>query len=559
MTMYNPDRPAPASKWRDGLPVISCSSARRSDKFTWSGGEGKLDINNPLLWIELAVGVLFMGFVGLVYVKRVQPLQRETLQKLEDLSKQREDAEKDIEARRKEALVAAKEEAYRLRAEMERENREKRAEIGRLERRLAQKEESLERRLEGLERREGTLSEREVEAERLRGELNNLIGRQRTEMERVANLPTEEARAQLMKAVEDETRHEAARLIRDIEEQAKQEADRRARNIVSLAIQRCAVDQATETTVSVVPLPSDDLKGRIIGREGRNIRAFETITGVDVIIDDTPEAVVVSSFDPVRREIARIALANLVADGRIHPGRIEEMVEKATAEVEEKMREAGERAVLESGVTGLHSELIRLLGRMRFRMSYGQNILNHSIEVSQLCASIASELGANVEIARRAGLLHDLGKVYYESDQPHALISRDLMLRYGEHEEAAHAAGAHHNDIEPETVEAVIVMTADAISASRPGARREMLENYVRRLQKLEMIGDAFPGVEKTYAVQAGREIRLMVRPGEVDDLAAIQLARAAAKRIEEEMASQFPGQIKVTVIRETRAVDYAK
>ena len=330
-------------------------------------------------------------------------------------------------------------------------------------------------------------------------------------------------------------------------------------NIVMVAIQRCAVDQTTETTVSVVPLPSDDLKGRIIGREGRNIRAFETLTGVDVVIDDTPEAVVVSCFDPVRREIGRIALANLVADGRIHPGRIEEMVEKAQLEVEEKMREAGERAVLESGVSGLHEELIRLIGRMRYRMSYGQNILSHSIEVSQICATIAAEVGGNVEIARRAGLLHDLGKVYYESDQPHALISRDLMLRYGEPAEAAHAAGAHHNDIEPETIEAVMVQIADAVSASRPGARREMLENYVRRLQKLETIGDAFPGVEKTYAVQAGREIRLMVRPGEVDDLAAIQLAREAAKRIEEEMASQYPGQIKVTVIRETRAVDYAR
>jgi ribonuclease Y len=486
---------------------------------------------------------------------RDQELQR----KLDDLSKQKEDAEKEIEARRKEALVAAKEEGYRLRAEMERENRDKRAEIGRLERRLAQKEESLERRIEGMERREQGIGEKELEAERLRGELNNLLGRQRAELERVAALTVEDARAQLLKAVEDESRHEAARLVHNIEEQAKQEGERRARNIVTLAIQRIAVDQATETTVSVVPLPSDDLKGRIIGREGRNIRAFETLTGVDVIIDDTPEAVVVSAFDPVRREIARIALSNLVADGRIHPGRIEEMVEKASGEVEEKMREAGERAVLESGVTGLHPELIRLVGRMRYRMSYGQNILSHSIEVSQLSASIAAELGANVEIARRAGLLHDLGKVDYDSDQPHALISRDLMLRYGEHEEAAHAAGAHHNDIEPETIEAVLIQTADAISAARPGARREMLENYVKRLQKLEALGDAFPGVEKTYAVQAGREIRLMVRPNEVDDLAAAQLARDAAKRIEEEMASQYPGQIKVTVIRETRAVDYAK
>ncbi len=500
-----------------------------------------------------------MGGIAWFYKIRVEPLSKDLSRRLDELNQYRENAEKEIEARRKEASVAAKEEAYRLRAEMERENREKRVEFGRQEKRLAQKEEALDKRLDVLEKRDGELAERSVDADRLRGELQNLLARQRTELERVAHLPEAEARSLVLKTVEDETRHEAARLIRDIEEKAKEEGERRARNVVTLAIQRCAVDQTAESTVSVVPLPSDDLKGRIIGREGRNIRAFETLTGVDVIIDDTPEAVVVSAFDPVRREVARIALTNLVADGRIHPGRIEEMVEKAHGEVEEKMREAGERAVLESGVSGLHPELIRLLGRMRYRMSYGQNILSHSIEVSRLSVSIAAEIGANIEIARRAGLLHDLGKVDYESDQPHALISRDLMLKYGEHDEAAHAAGAHHNDIEPETAEAVIVMTCDAISAARPGARREMLENYVKRLQKLETIGDAFPGVEKTYAVQAGREIRLMVRPGEVDDLAAIQLARDAAKRIEEEMASQYPGQIKVTVIRETRATDYAK
>ena len=442
---------------------------------------------------------------------------------------------------------------------MERENRDKRAEIGRLERKLAQKEETLDRRVDGLEQKEKSLQERTIDADRLRTELQNLLERQRIELARIARLPENEARTLVLKAVEDETRHEAARLISQIEAQAKEEGERRARNIITLAIQRCAVDQTTETTVSVVPLPSDDLKGRIIGREGRNIRAFETLTGVDVVIDDTPEAVIVSSFDPVRREIARIALSSLVMDGRIHPGRIEEVVERAQLEVEEKMREAGERAVLETGVSGLHPELIRLVGRMRYRMSYGQNILTHSIEVSSLCVSIAAELGANVEISRRAGLLHDLGKVDYENDQPHALISRDTMLKYGEPAEAAHAAGAHHNDIEPETVEAVIVQVADAVSAARPGARREMLESYVKRLQKLETIGDAFPGVEKTYAVQAGREIRLMVRPGEIDDLAAIELARAAAKKIEEEMASQYPGQIKVTVIRETRAVEYAK
>ena len=505
--------------------------------------------------IVSALAVLAATLLGLnwFYQKKHIEIQSDLRRRLDALDQQKSDADKEIEARRKEALVAAKEEAYRLRAEMERENREKRAEMGRLERRLAQREEAVERRLATMEERTVSLADREVEAERLRAELNNLVGRQRGELERIAHLPTDEARLLVLKAVEEETRHEASRLIRGIEEQAKEEGNRRARNIVAIAIQRCAVEQTTETTVSVVPLPTDDIKGRIIGREGRNIRAFETLTGVDVIIDDTPEAVVLSSFDPVRREAARIALENLVADGRIHPGRIEEMVERAQGEVEERMREAGERAVLETGVIGLHPELLHLLGRMRYRTSFGQNILSHSMEVSLLCASIAAELGANVEISRRAGLLHDLGKVDFESDQPHALISRDQMLRFGEHPEAAHAAGAHHYDIEPETVEAVIVIIADGISAARPGARREMLENYVRRLQKLEMIGDAFPGVEKTYAVQAGREIRLMVRPGEVDDVAAVELARAAAKKIEEEMASQYPGQIKVTVIRETR------
>ncbi len=507
----------------------------------------------------IGVGLLSVAaFIGLIKY-RIEPRERELRESQAELKKQKQEADSGIEARRKEAIIAAKEEAYRLRAEMERENRDKRAEVGRLERKLAHKEESLDKRIDALESKEQTLTDKKIEADRLRAELQSLLLRQRTELERVANLPTEEARTLVLRAVESETRHQAARLIRDIEEQAKQEGERRARNIITLAVQRCAVEQTTETTVSVVPLPSDDIKGRIIGREGRNIRAFETLTGVDVIIDDTPEAVVVSCFEPVRREIARIALSALVMDGRIHPGRIEEVVEKATVEVEEKMREAGERAVLETGVSGLHPELIRLVGRMRYRTSYGQNILTHSIEVSNLCVSLAAELGANVEIARRAGLLHDLGKVDFDNDQPHALISRDAMLKYGEHSEAAHAAGAHHNDIEPETVEAILVQVADAISAARPGARREMLESYVKRLQKLETIGDAFPGVEKTYAVQAGREIRLMVRPGEIDDLAAMQLARDAAKKIEEEMASQYPGQIKVTVIRETRAVEYAK
>ena len=419
---------------------------------------------------HLAVDALVTAFFTAVAIigflrYRIDPRERELIVAHAELKKQKEDADNQIETRRKEALVAAKEEAYRLRAEMERENRDKRAEVTRLERKLAQKEDTLEKRSENLEAKEGALAEKKIEAERLRTELQSLLVRQREELERVAHLGTEAARVQVLRTVESETRMEAARLIRTIEDEAKSEGNRRARNIVTLAVQRCAVEQTTQTTVSVVTLPSDDLKGRIIGREGRNIRSFETLTGVDVVIDDTPEAVILSCFDPVRREIARLALTALVMDGRIHPGRIEEVVEKAQGEVEEKMREAGERAVLETGVSGLHPELIRLVGRMRYRTSYGQNILTHSIEVSNLCVSLASEMGANVEIARRAGLLHDLGKVDYENNQPHALISRDAMLKYGEHSEAAHAAGAHHNDIEPETVEAILVQVADAISA----------------------------------------------------------------------------------------------
>lgn len=475
-----------------------------------------------------------------------------------ELEGRRQSFEKEIEARRKEVLLEAKEEAYRLRQEIEKENKEKRAEIQRLERRLGQKEETLDRRLDNLDRKEKTIQQKEQEAVRKLDELIAMETTKREELERVAQLSSEEAKEMLLRTVEREAEREAARVIREAEERAKEEADRRSRDIITLAIQRCAVDQAAETTVSVVPLPGDDMKGRIIGREGRNIRSFETLTGVDLIIDDTPEAVVVSAFDPVRREVARLALNNLIVDGRIHPGRIEETINKAQAEVEAKMKEAAERAIFETGVTGLDPEIVRLLGRLNFRTSYGQNVLAHSVEVSHLAGMIAAELGVNVPLAKRAGLLHDLGKaVDFEVDGPHAVISMDLLRKYNEPPEVVHAAGAHHNDVEPRSVEAVLVLSADAISAARPGARRETLETYVKRLQKLETLADSFQGIEKTYAVQAGREIRVMVKPEAWDDLGSTKLAHDLAKRIEEEM--EYPGQIKITVIRETRAVDYAK
>jgi ribonuclease Y len=389
-------------------------------------------------------------------------------------------------------------------------------------------------------------------------ELNALAATQREELQKVARMSAEEAREMLLRQVERECEHDAARLIREAEEQAREEGDRRARDIITLAIQRCAVDQAAETTVSVVPLPGDDMKGRIIGREGRNIRAFETLTGVDLIIDDTPEAVVISGFDQVRREVARLALSSLIVDGRIHPGRIEETVAKAQQEVEAKMREAAEQAVFETGVTGLDPELMKLLGRLKYRTSYGQNVLDHSIEVAHLAGAIAAELKVNTALAKRAGLLHDIGKaVDFEVEGPHALITMDILKRSREPAEVIHAAGAHHGDIEAHSVEAVLVLTADAISASRPGARRETLETYVKRLQKLETIADSFPGVEKTYAVQAGREIRVMVKPEAIDDDGAAKLARDVARTIEDEM--EYPGQIRVTVIREVRAVEHAK
>ena len=510
-------------------------------------------MNIFLLVLALAAVVALAG--TLIFYSKPQ---REALAKqMADLDAEREKLKTQADARQKELLIEAREEALRLRAEVEADNKDKRAELARVERKLAQKEEALDDKLSTLDDQREALALQERAAQQHLAEAWDFKEQQRVELARIAGLSAGDARAALMKDVENQARHDLARLVMQIETEARTEGEKRARSIVATAIQRIAADHVSETTVSVVPLPSEDVKGRIIGREGRNIRAFETLTGVDVIIDDTPEAVVLSSFDPVRREVARLALSALILDGRIHPGRIEETVAKAQEEVEQSLRLAGERAVMESGVTGLHPEIVKLLGRMRYRTSYGQNLLDHSIEVCHIGSSIAAELGANVTVARRASLLHDLGKVVPDSEVPHALLSQELMLRYGESPAAAHAAGAHHEEIPMDTVEDVIVQLADAISAARPGARREMLESYVKRLQKLEALADSFPGVEKTYAVQAGREIRLMVRPEVVDDASAHKLAYDAAKRIEEEM--DYPGQIKVTVIRETRAVNYAK
>lgn len=469
-----------------------------------------------------------------------------------------EEATKEAESIRREVLVEAKDEAHRMRAEVESELKERRKEATEIEKRLLGREELLDEKSVTLDRQQQQLTVREEQLRSLEEELEAAKDEYQNRLEGLAGMSSEEAKSVLLKQVEDATRHEAARLIRDIEQQTKEEADKRARNIISLAIQRCASDHVVESTVSVVELPHDDMKGRIIGREGRNIRHFENITGINLIIDDTPGAVILSSFDPVRREVARLTLEKLIQDGRIHPARIEEMYNKAQVEVDSEIWDAGEQATLDADVHGVDQELVRTVGRLKYRTSYGQNCLVHSLEVAHLAGVMAAELGADVRLARRAGFLHDIGKaVDHEVEGPHAAIGAELARRYHEKPEVVHAITAHHEEVEAETVEAVLVQAADAISAARPGARRETLESYIKRLEKLESVAEGFEGVEKTYAMQAGREIRIMVRPEDVSDDGSITLARDIARKIEEEL--QYPGQIKVTVIRENRAIEYAK
>lgn len=509
---------------------------------------------------QILVAGIAAGLVGLAIGYYVRKLTAEAKIGSAETEATRllEEAAREAESLKREALVAAKEETLQVRNDFEREIREQRGELQRLERRLVQKEEALERKSENLEKREESHRGRETELARLEKEAAELHERERAELERVSGMTSTEAKETLLRSVEREVQVEAAQLARDIEAKAREEAERRARDVVALAIQRCAADHAAETTVSVVSLPNEEMKGRIIGREGRNIRTLETLTGIDLIIDDTPEAVILSGFDPVRREIARVALEKLISDGRIHPARIEEMVEKAQKEVDALIQSEGEQATFDAGVHNLHPELIKLLGRLKFRYSYGQNVLKHSLEVAHLAAAMAAELEANVNVARRAGLIHDIGKaVDHEVEGTHVAIGVELARKFRESQEVIQAIAAHHGDTEFPSVEAVLVAAADAISASRPGARRETLEAYIKRLEKLESIADGFAGVEKAYAIQAGREIRIIVKPDKVDDVASVRLARDIVGKIEHEL--DYPGQIKVTVIRETRAVEYAK
>ena len=458
----------------------------------------------------------------------------------------------------KEALLEAKEQDLKLRNEFERESKEKKAELQRMEQRLTQKEDSLDKKMEGIEQQKANLHKKEEEVEELQEKLNSQHELMIQELEKVAQLTREEAKRILTEEILDSTRHDVAIQVRNLEQQAKDEADMNAKKIISLAIQKCAADHASEITVSVVPLPNDDMKARIIGREGRNIRALENATGIELIIDDTPEVVILSGFDPVRREIARLSLEKLINDGRIHPARIEETVDKVTREMDIQIKEAGEAAVFEAGIFGLHPELIKLIGRLKFRTSYGQNVYKHSGEVSMLAGQMAAELGLDVNFAKRAGLLHDIGKaVDQEQEGTHIQIGADLAKKFKENANIVNAIMAHHGDVEPKTIEAVLIQAADAISGARPGARREMGSNYVKRLERLEEIASSFNGVDKSYAIQAGREVRVIVKPEQVDDAQALFLAKDIAKKIETEL--EYPGQIKVNVIREFRGVEYAK
>ena len=515
----------------------------------------------PTGWIIGTIIALLLVFVlafflGILYRKRVS--EREIQSAEEEAKRIINESIKTAENKRREALLEAKEEIHKSRAEYEREVKERRAELQKQERRLQQKEEMLDKKTEQIENKTEQLSRKIAEAEEHKEEIVLLNRSQLEVLEKISGFTVEEAKDHIIENLKSEVTHEMALKIKEADAKYKEEADARAREIITLAIQRCAADHASEVTVSVVPLPNDEMKGRIIGREGRNIRAIETLTGVDLIIDDTPEAITLSSFDPVRREVARLSLEKLIQDGRIHPARIEEMVAKAQKEVNATIKAEGERAVFETNVHGLHPDIIKLLGRMKYRTSYGQNVLSHSIEVSHISGLIAAELGVNVTMAKRAGLLHDIGKaIDHEVEGSHVTIGVDLARKYKESEEVIHAIHAHHGDVEPHTVIACIVQAADTISAARPGARRENIENYVKRLEKLEEVSKSFSGVDSCYAIQAGREIRIMVKPDEISEDNMVLLAREIAKKIESELT--YPGQIKVHVLRETKAVEYAK
>lgn len=513
--------------------------------------------------IGLAVGVVIAVIASLIMF-RAGINHRKKIAEAEIGSAEQEakrilsEAQKIAESKKREVLLEAKEEIHRSRVELEREIKERRNEIQRFERRLVQKEETLDKKMEILEQKEETLNKKTKEVAISQDRINEVLKKQMDELERISGLSIDEAKDYLLRNVENEVKHEMAILIKDLEAKAKEESEKKAKEIIACAIQKCAADHASEITVSVVPLPNDEMKGRIIGREGRNIRTLETLTGIDLIIDDTPEAVILSGFDPIRREIARITLEKLILDGRIHPARIEEMVEKAKKEVDNTIRQEGDRATFETGVHGLHPELIKLLGKLKYRTSYGQNVLNHSIEVSHLSGLMAAELGVDVTLAKRAGLLHDIGKaVDHEMEGSHVTIGADLAKKYKEGSEIVNAIHSHHGDVEATSIISVLVQAADSISAARPGARRETLESYIKRIDKLEEIANSFDGVEKSYAIQAGREIRIIVKPDEVSDEEITLKSREIVKKIENEL--EYPGQIKVSVIRETRAIEYAK
>ena len=515
------------------------------------------------LWLQILlpvvtaiVGIVVGAIIGSAYRKKVAEAEIGSAE--QEAKRIVSEAMKTAEAKKKEAILEGKDEIHRLRNESEKELADRRKEVQRQERRIQQKEETLDKKLDNVELKEEKVSKKMKEAEAKLAEVETIKKNQFEMLERISGYTVDQAKAYLLSQLENELSHEKSLKIMEFEQQLKDEQEKKARNIISLAIQRLAADQVAEATVSVVPLPNDEMKGRIIGREGRNIRAIETLTGVDLIIDDTPEAITLSSFEPVRREIARISLEKLISDGRIHPARVEEMVEKARREVEATIKHEGERAVLESGVNGVHPELVKLLGRLRYRTSYGQNVLNHSLEVAYLSGIIASELGMDPTIAKRAGLLHDIGKALdHEIEGSHIEIGVDMARKYKESDAVIHAIHAHHGDVEAKTVVACIVQAADAISAARPGARRENLENYIKRLQKLEEVASSFNGVDTSFAIQAGREIRIMVKPEVVTDDNMASLARDICKKIEEEL--EYPGQIKVNIIRESRAIDFAK